>query len=56
MRSENEVRTFYKQSLARTLGRHRRPAEHPALWSLATLFALWKHQSAYKPDKFLGSK
>lgn len=55
LRTENEVHTFYEQSLRRT-----RNTIHARLNTqrkiLATLLSLWKNKSAYIADKFLGSK
>jgi transposase len=52
--SGNEVETFFEESLARTGDRtHARLNTQRKI--LLTLWALWKRQSTYCPDRFLGS-
>lgn len=52
--SDNEVKTFFEQSLRRTHDRtHARLNTQRKI--LATLLSLWKHEAAYKPERFLGS-
>jgi hypothetical protein len=51
---DNEVNTFFEQSLQRTGDRtHARLNTQRKI--LATLLALWKNQSAYSPTRFLAS-
>ena len=51
---DNEVKTFFEQSLHRTGDRtHARLNTQRKI--LATLLSLWKHESAYSPTRFLGS-
>lgn len=52
--SDNEVRTFFEQSLQRTGDRtHARLNTQRKI--LATLLSLWKNESSYRPKRFLGS-
>lgn len=51
---DNEVEAFFEASLRRTGNRtHARLNTQRKI--LATLLSLWKNQSAYKPERFLGS-
>ncbi len=51
---DNEVSRFYEQSLKRT-GKKTNARLNTQRKILATLHALWKHQSSYRPQRFLGS-
>lgn len=54
LRSDNEVHAFFEGSLQRTGDRtHARLNTQRKI--LTALWALWKHQRAYSPTKFLGS-
>lgn len=52
---DNAVATFYEQSVARS----RKPTNarlNTQRKILATLWSIWKNDTAYKPERFLGSK
>lgn len=51
---ENEVARFYEQSLERT-GKKTNARLNTQRKILATLLALWKNKSSYRPERFLGS-
>jgi transposase len=52
--SPNEVATFFEESVSRTGDRtHARLNTQRKI--LATLLSLWKHNSTYRPKRFLGS-
>jgi transposase len=52
MRSDNEVRRFYRQSLQRTLNRkHARLNTQRKI--LSVMYSIWKKGSAYRPELFL---
>ena len=54
LKSENEVKIFYSNSLGRTLNRvHARLNTQRKI--LAVMYGLWKRGEAYSPDFFLGS-